>query len=364
MSYGAPRFLYQNQITAASMITASSQATGIVGGAQKVGTGAAVMQAVGAFSHTQNLTYLVQIDAVGTGEIGSSTYRWRTSATAVGSWEASGVTTSTTLTALNYGVMVSWPAVSGSVFVLNDSWYFEATAVFGAANLLDLDRNTVFRFTGDTSESFVIDLGSAQLVTALILHDHNLTAAATINLYAHTSDSWGSPDYSNTGITSQDPVSEYLSETYRYWKIELADAANPDGYLEFAGLYLGTYLELEIPSPKEDYPISYGYLSQSNESTSGVQCRKAVTSQIGLTLDFGNTVSNNDVASLVAMQGSLVDIGETGKISPLYVHQFFDEPDSLRLMDWQNIIKFERRYYRYLLNSVSLSFLEKVKTRV
>ena len=144
--YTSPRYLYENKITSDSMITPSSQTSGVIGGTQKEGTGSAVMYTYGAYSGDTDIQVIVQIDDVSGGnEIGSATYRYRYSTTAVGTWEASGQTTASTYTTLSLGIQIKWTAGTGNDFEENDTWYFDCFAPFGKDNLIDLDRNSIWR---------------------------------------------------------------------------------------------------------------------------------------------------------------------------------------------------------------------------
>lgn len=138
--YGSPRFLDQNLVTA-SMITASMQAAGIVGGTEKTGTGTSNMYAVGGYTGTSDLTYTVQCDGAGTVDT-DATFRWRTSDTAAGAWEASAVSATSTLTTLSNAVQIAFTA---GTLVENDTWFFDARATYGPGNLLNFDRNQVWR---------------------------------------------------------------------------------------------------------------------------------------------------------------------------------------------------------------------------
>ena len=157
--YGALRFLYNslNLIPDSDAITPSSQATGIVGGTEKtVGMGTATMFAVGSFSGTSSLTYTVQIDDVSAGQdIGNATFRWKTSATATGTWEASAQTTATSLTTLSNGVQIAFIAGTGDDFELWDTWEFEASAIYRKSNLLDLNRHRVWRSANFEDENLL-----------------------------------------------------------------------------------------------------------------------------------------------------------------------------------------------------------------
>lgn len=180
---GKCRFLYNNLITNNATITVSSQKSGVVTSAYKEGTGSAAMTTSGAFTGSDDLEYIVEIDGVGAGaEIGDATFKWSDGG---GSWDATGVATAGTPTLLNNGVYIQFAAGSGDDFAAADRWYFKAINHFGPYKLIDNDRDTRYRSAALGSPNTVtIDLGSAQEADAFVIMDHNLTSAATITLKA------------------------------------------------------------------------------------------------------------------------------------------------------------------------------------
>jgi len=140
------RWMYSNLITDVSMITVSSLRAGVVTAALKDGTGSAVLNTSGAFSGTEDLEYILEIDSVAGGaEVGQATFKWSDGG---GTWDASGVTTSATNILLNNGVYINWTSVIGDDFVVGDKWYFKGINLFNVATLIDLDRDHRYRSTG------------------------------------------------------------------------------------------------------------------------------------------------------------------------------------------------------------------------
>ena len=98
----------------------------------------------------------------------------------------------------------------------------------------------------------IIDLGTAKEVQAVIIQDHNLTSNAEITLKARGDTSW------HFTTSTSEPVDETItwqsgkilhyvvssSNTQRYWRVDILDANNPDGYIELGNLYLGPYDEM------------------------------------------------------------------------------------------------------------------------
>jgi hypothetical protein len=341
------------------MITAGSQASGVVSGGQKTsGTDSAIMASAGSYSGSDDLLYTIQIDSTTPGtEVGQATFRWRTSETASGAWEATGVTTTSTFSTLNYGVTIAFTGGTGQDFSVGNTWIFTATAIYSPGKLIDLERNTVFR-TGVTF-AYVIDLGSPQQVTALAVLDHNLTGSGTLTLQANSSDSWGAPPYSQS-VTVQDPAILYLDQTYQYWRVVPVDGSL--SYFQAGEMFLGTYTQLNKNNGWWGSTRTNGYVLQENISYTGLQRRKAYAKQRTLNLDFP-VIGNTDISTLTTMQDALIDL-TTGDVKAVFVHQFYDEADTLFLMDWTNINAVERQFRSYLQNSISLQFVEQVKTRI
>ena len=368
MAYGALRLLYNNLISAHTMITASSRANGKVSTPVKDGSGVAIISVTGNFQGAFDLLYTLEIDSVAAGsEVGQATFRWRTSNTTAGAWEESGVLTRTSpayaLSAdgLGTGLSVSHTGKTGVDFVVGDQWQWDARATYGRERLLDRNRMPTWRATGDTSETLTIDLGSIQQVTAFLLQDHNLTAAATVHLLGNSANAWGAPAYDSGALTVQDPLYLYLSQTYRYWRITLVDAANPDGYIEAANLFLGTYTSLTQVNAVWGSSQTDGYTLQNNSSEPGVFRRYAYAQQRKLALNFGEGVADGDITTLQGLQTALIDT-TTHRVIPFWIHLFYDEADKLFLVDWEDIESWTHAYRSYLRhNNVSMALAEVVK---
>lgn len=247
---GRFRLLYDNKITAESMIAVSSLRYGLVSSPLKEGTGSATLNPAGNYTAQTDKEYIIEIDSVAAGyEIGQATFKWSDGA---GGWNATGVATSALATALNNGVTVSFTAGSGNDFELGDTWYFKAINMFKPGNLIDRARDSRYRSKElEAPNTITINLGAATEIKALILYDHNLTSAAAITLEADAaatfdSGAGGAPELSEAVTWAADKILHYLaaSTTKRYWRIKITDAANPDTYIEIGELFLGPYLEL------------------------------------------------------------------------------------------------------------------------
>lgn len=243
---GLARFLHTNMITAASMLTISSNATGVVGRGQKSGQGSATLVGSGDYSGTADADYLIQIDAEGTGEIGSATFLWSDDGGAT--VDASGVATSTSPVALNNGVSVQWAQGTGQDVYVLDLWHVKALLPYGKARLIDRNPDTEHRTAATTGAvTYDINFGSAKAPDALILYKHNLSSGATIRIQADDASDYSSLDVNELVTWTTGSILHYLTTTprsFRYWRLSVTDAGNADGYYRISDLFLGGYTEL------------------------------------------------------------------------------------------------------------------------
>lgn len=158
-----------------------------------------------------------------------------------------------------------------NIRIAYDNWHdASATTVtassaetdFPVANMADDLHLKHWRATGDTAEWVKWDLGSAQTPTVLILKYHNFTAGATVVLEGHASDAWGAPTYQETvTVTTGTVVFFVTTSALQWWRLTIADAANPDTYVRIGRVFLGTYF-----TPTYNYllPLEKDYVDDSN----------------------------------------------------------------------------------------------------
>jgi hypothetical protein len=112
-------------------------------------------------------------------------------------------------------------------------------------NIQDSHLGRVWRTTGlTTTAQIVIDLGSAQDISCIGLAGLNITDDATITIEANSSDSWGAPPFSTTLDVAETMLKFIPTQTYRYWRVTIADPTNPDFYVEVGRVYLGQYMQM------------------------------------------------------------------------------------------------------------------------
>lgn len=329
---GVARFFYQNMITAA-MLTISSERSGPVGTAVKVGTGSAVAASGGGYTGTDPVQYVIEIDSIAGGaEVGQATFRWRRSDQAT--WSATGVLTSTSPVSLELGVSIQWTSGPGADFVLADYWTITVDAPWGRAKLLDRDRDTEWRSSGLSTVTIDVDFGSPLAPDVIALLDHNLTSAATITIMANSTPSWTSPPLSETIVWQAGNVLRYLttvSRSYRYWRLSLSDPANPDGYLRLSELFLGGYLGM---SQNFDRGWSRSHAAHVYGPSGGLRLPRGIwaTAQ-RIQLNY-LLMTAADRTALWALFDTVCDPSR-GTIQPFLVNCDTDDPSDVSLYEWE-----------------------------
>lgn len=320
---GNARFLYNNLITSETMLTVSSLRTGIVTAALKEGSGSAVLNPSGNYSGATDKEYIIEIDSIAGGaEVGQATFRWSNGG---GAWNATGVTTSATNILLELGIYINWASGSGADFVVGDKWYLKGVNLFNPGKMLDLKRDHRYRSAAlGSPNTITIDLGSAQQAKALVLMDHNFTAAATLLLEADDAATFdsdgGSPQFSESLTWADEKILHYLSAatTRRYWRISVTDAANPDTYIEIGELFLGGYLELTV-NFAEGYTQETEILMDANETPYGVGARRFYNTKERFQFDF----TAMPAADVTSIRGIIIAIvsRSAGTIKPFWFNK-------------------------------------------
>uniref|UniRef100_A0A6M3INJ7 Uncharacterized protein n=1 Tax=viral metagenome TaxID=1070528 RepID=A0A6M3INJ7_9ZZZZ len=107
-----------------------------------------------------------------------------------------------------------------------------------------------WRTSSDTGQWWKNNLGAATQLRGFGAFGINWTAADTIYLEAHASDSWGTPTYQTllTVPVDSDSVAlkrvvKYFDKTLQWWRVTLDNAAHPDGYFQTGRLVGFDYYE-------------------------------------------------------------------------------------------------------------------------
>lgn len=97
-----------------------------------------------------------------------------------------------------------------------------------------------------------VNLGSALAIEQFALRKHNISlAGVTITLSGATNSAF-SPTAVSVGITSAADILAFdwggVQQTYQYWRLEIEDPDNTDGFIELGYMFLGQYDEFDAPN--------------------------------------------------------------------------------------------------------------------
>lgn len=107
-----------------------------------------------------------------------------------------------------------------------------------------------WRTTGCAAEFIDFDFGAAVEINSVAIIAHNLTSGATITLKADDNSSFSSPEEVSLAWNESKIVQFFTSKTFRYWRLYIEDATNPDGYIEAGNIVLGAAIELCAQLPR------------------------------------------------------------------------------------------------------------------
>jgi len=121
--------------------------------------------------------------------------------------------------------------------------------------LKDSRLSRYYRSIGVSSENIVFDFGAATSCTDIIILGHNFTAGATITIQANATNVWTSPSYSQVLTVADDIAYTFAAaQNYRYWRLTIADASNPDTYIQIAYVFIGNSIAFPAMSPDQKVP--------------------------------------------------------------------------------------------------------------
>jgi hypothetical protein len=172
-------------------------------------------------------------------------------------------------------------------------------------------------------------------------------------------DPWDYPGYSQAlGLTSPHLV-YFLDQSYRYWRLELNDAANADGLIKASLFYLGGHFQ-----PQRTFAASYGRATVAGRKMTASDAGKLAGSAQGLaqglSLSFPR-MSTSDAEQFQAMTEAIHQ-QSGGQINPIFFTAFTDTPaDTLYCLPDADLNRQQGPGGRW---DLSLNLKEVVKTDV
>lgn len=116
----------------------------------------------------------------------------------------------------------------------------------------------------EASTIIILDLGATKSIGCLGLVRTNLTANATIQIQANTSNAWTTPLLDilpfKVYAAGGDYFQHFGNSAYRYWRVLISDTANAAGFVSIGRLFLGP---LFVPTIPNDFNPTLQIESQS-----------------------------------------------------------------------------------------------------
>lgn len=111
-----------------------------------------------------------------------------------------------------------------------------------AINLKDQQKSKVWRTTSVADQNVTFDFGAPVSISEFLMTSHNLTSGAVITILGNTSNSWGSPTFSQTVTWHRlMMIKRFAVQNLQWWRIRIQDAGNTAGFLEVGRMFLGSY---------------------------------------------------------------------------------------------------------------------------
>jgi hypothetical protein len=137
---------------------------------------------------------------------------------------------------------------------------------YPVTNLLDSRLTRVFRTDSNTTAEVVFDNVTAVAVTSICIANHNISSSVTtLKVQGNATDSWGAPSVDETLTYSSGIITkQFTGGSYRYWRIQVVDATNSDGYIQIGRAWVGVSYDM----PGIGTTITHDKTSTSRKSTS------------------------------------------------------------------------------------------------
>ena len=139
-----------------------------------------------------------------------------------------------------------------------------STLNYPVGNVLDSRLSRIFKTDSSTTATIVFDCSAAVNVTSIIIANHNISSGVTtLKLQGNATDSWGTPSVDETLTWASGHIIKDITQaSYRYWRIQIIDAGNSDGFISIGRAWIGDLYQ----SPGIAPAINHNRVSESVKS--------------------------------------------------------------------------------------------------
>ena len=141
-----------------------------------------------------------------------------------------------------------------------------STLNYPVSNVVDSRLSTIFKTDSSTTATIVFDCAAAVNVTSIIIANHNISSGVTtLKLQGNATDSWGTPSVDETLTWASGHIIKDITQaSYRYWRIQIIDAGNSDGFISIGRAWIGDLYQAPDIAPA----INHNRNSESVKSIS------------------------------------------------------------------------------------------------
>jgi len=112
---------------------------------------------------------------------------------------------------------------------------------YPVTNILDSRLTKIVKTDSNTTMTIVFDAGSAVNVNSISIANHNISSGATIKFQGNATNVWTTPTIDETLTYSSGIINkQFTGGSYRYWRLNIVDAGNSDGFISAGRVYGGT----------------------------------------------------------------------------------------------------------------------------
>jgi hypothetical protein len=162
------------------------------------------------------------------------------------------------------GLRIGFNFGAAPSFEIGDTWSVIARQNNKLANLITLSKTEKWRRptpVGDATDDLVIDMGSSEAITAIVIGGHNITES--FKLQASDASDFN-PLLLDQTIQPDDIICVLKDPaiTARYWKLELAGISSP---IEIAHLFIGSLMQLSLDADNIETSKQYNLKREEGE---------------------------------------------------------------------------------------------------
>ena len=146
---------------------------------------------------------------------------------------------------------------------LDGAWTAKGqVATLPSTNLADANRQKLWRSTGAESTQWVrVDLGTCYPIDGFALVSANASTAAVITIETATSSGFGAIVFTTSltpwNASRSNVLVQFFSatQTYRWWRVNIADTGNTNNYLQLGTVYLSCAVAMDVGPETLGYSI-------------------------------------------------------------------------------------------------------------